>query len=119
MNIVVAMKQVPDLKQIRIRNREPVLEDVPLTFGDIGLPAVVGMLADINEPSIPSVTRILKAGRKPKTLYGRDAFSGEAVAPSPVRTLGNLAPEQDRKRIVVKDVPELIAALKAEGRIGR
>lgn len=35
MNIVVAMKQVPDLQQIRIRNRQPVLDDVPLTLGNI------------------------------------------------------------------------------------
>ena len=35
MNIVVAMKQIPDLQQIRIRNRKPVLDDVALTFGNI------------------------------------------------------------------------------------
>ncbi|HHW60566.1 MAG TPA: electron transfer flavoprotein beta subunit/FixA family protein, partial [Syntrophomonadaceae bacterium] len=35
MNIVVAMKQIPDLQQIRIRNREPVMDDVPLTLGNI------------------------------------------------------------------------------------
>ena len=35
MNIVVAMKQIPDVRQIRIRNRQPVLEGVPLTFGSI------------------------------------------------------------------------------------
>ena len=35
MNTVVAMKQTPDLKQIRIRDRKPVLEGVPKTFGDL------------------------------------------------------------------------------------
>jgi len=35
MNIVVAMKQIPDLQQIRIRNRQPVLDDVPMGFGNI------------------------------------------------------------------------------------
>ncbi|MGR6836454.1 electron transfer flavoprotein subunit beta/FixA family protein [Syntrophomonas erecta] len=35
MNVVVAMKQIPDLQQIRIRNRQPVLEDVPWTMGAI------------------------------------------------------------------------------------
>lgn len=29
------MKQIPDLQQIRISNRRPVLQDVPLTFGGI------------------------------------------------------------------------------------
>ena len=31
----------------------------------VDLPAVVSVLANINEPRIPSVTQILKAGRKP------------------------------------------------------
>ncbi|HWQ74949.1 MAG TPA: electron transfer flavoprotein subunit beta/FixA family protein [Syntrophomonas sp.] len=35
MNIVVAMKQIPDLAQIRIKDRKPVLTDVPLTFGSL------------------------------------------------------------------------------------
>jgi electron transfer flavoprotein beta subunit len=35
MNIVVAMKQIPDLQQIRIRNRKPVFDDVPMTLGAI------------------------------------------------------------------------------------
>ncbi|HEU18073.1 MAG TPA: electron transfer flavoprotein beta subunit/FixA family protein [Deltaproteobacteria bacterium] len=35
MNIIVAMKQVPDLHHIRIRNREPVLDDIPMVLGDI------------------------------------------------------------------------------------
>ncbi len=35
MNIVVAMKQIPDIQQIRIRDRKPVMEDVPFTFGSL------------------------------------------------------------------------------------
>ena len=35
MNIIVAMKQVPDLHHIRIRNREPALDDIPIVLGDI------------------------------------------------------------------------------------
>ncbi len=35
MNYVVAMKQVPDLQQLRIRDRKPVLTDIPLEFGKI------------------------------------------------------------------------------------
>ncbi len=35
MNIVVAMKQIPDLQQMRIRDRKPVLDNVPFTFGTI------------------------------------------------------------------------------------
>ena len=32
MNLVVAMKQIPDLQQIRFSNRRPVLADVPKSF---------------------------------------------------------------------------------------
>ncbi len=35
MNLVVAMKQIPDLQQIRFRNGKPLQEGVPLTFGAI------------------------------------------------------------------------------------
>lgn len=35
MNIIVCMKQIPDLQQIRIKERKPVLEGVPLIFGDM------------------------------------------------------------------------------------
>ena len=42
MNIVVAMKQIPDV-QSRIRNRQPVLEGVPLTFGSIDKRSRVGV----------------------------------------------------------------------------
>ena len=35
MKIVVAMKQIADLQQIRIRDRKPILDDVPMTFGRI------------------------------------------------------------------------------------
>jgi electron transfer flavoprotein beta subunit len=251
MNIVVAMKQIPDLQQVRIRNREPVLDDVPLTLGNIeknaleagielrdktggkvtvlsagnediedtvkealaagadeaflviddsldgaessviagvlaasiqkmeepslilfgegsgdnysgqvgsriaelldlpqvsfasnieikgdkaivtrsledgeeivevDLPAVVAVLADINEPRIPSVTQILKAGKKPKEVLELDELEIKDTGKAQVITVSNLAPETERKRIVVKSVDELIQALTAEGCVGR
>lgn len=250
MNIVVAMKQVPDLQQIRIRNRQPVLDDVPLTLGnidknaleaavvikeaingnvialsagdenvedtikealaagadeaflviddslngaessvvaavlaaavkkmdDVGivlfgegsadnysgqvgsrvaqllglpqvayaskievngssavvtrsledcdeiievtLPAVITVLSDINEARIPSVTQILKAGKKPKEVLELDEIDVEVPA-AKLDTLSNLAPESQRKRVVVKSVEELLQALAAEGVIRR
>ncbi len=45
MNIVIAMKQVPDLRQIRIRDRRPVLDDVPLLMGDIDRSALAAAVA--------------------------------------------------------------------------
>lgn len=250
MNIVVAMKQVPDLQQIRIRNRQPVLDDVPLTLGnidknaleaavvikeaidgnvialsagdenvedtikealaagadeaflviddslngaessmvavvlaaavkkmeDVGiilfgegsadnysgqvgsrvaqllglpqvayaskievngstaivtrsledcdeiievtLPAVITVLSDINEARIPSVTQILKAGKKPKEVMELDEIDAEVPA-AKLETVSNLAPESQRKRVVVKSVEELLQALAAEGVIRR
>lgn len=246
MNIVVAMKQIPDLKQIRFRNRQPVLDDVPLTFGNIDknaleagvqlkeamggkvivvavgsealedtikealaagadeailivsellenvesgisaeliaqaitrldnvgiiifgegsgdnysgqvgsrvagildlpqaayvrsldisgtraiivrsledseetleaqLPLVISVLADINEPRIPSVTQILKAGKKPQEVLELALPTGAKI-----ETLSSLAPEMQRKQIVINHVDELIKALEAEGFVGR
>jgi len=248
MNIVVAMKQIPDLQQIRIRDRKPVLDDVPFTFGNIDknaleaamqikekidsqvivvavgsseledtakealaagadearlviwedglessqsarliaaaikqldaidlimfgegsgdnyssqvgsrvaqilelpqvgyvshiefqgdvvrltrsledceqtvevkLPAVVTVTSDINVVRIPSVTQILKAGRKPKeSIEAEDLVT---VIPVPlIETISNLAPEMQRKQIVVKTVQELVKVLADEGFGGR
>jgi len=246
MNIVVAMKQIPDLQQIRIRNRKPVLDDVALTFGnidknaleagvqlkeatgsnlivvsvgnealedtikealaagadeaylvlddelsniessnsarllaetikkidDVGLvlfgegsgdnysgqvgsrvaailglpqvgyaqsinidgnratvtrsledceevmeaelPIVVSVMADINEPRIPSVSQILKAGRKPKEILELDA-TGDSM----LETISNLAPEMQRKQIEVETIEKLLKYLEIEGIIRR
>ncbi len=246
MNIVVAMKQIPDLQQIRIRNRKPVLDDVALTFGnidknaleagvqlkeatggnlivvsvgsealedtikealaagadeaymvlndeleemessrsarligeaikkmdDVGiilfgegsgdnysgqvgsrvaeilglpqvgyaksiiingnsatitrsledweevleaeLPIVVSVMADINEPRIPSVSQILKAGRKPKEILELDI-----TRDSMLETLSNLAPEMQRKQIEVETIEKLLKVLDNEGLLRR
>lgn len=250
MNIVVAMKQIPDLQQIRIRNRQPIFDDVPLTLGnidknaleaavnlketldanvivisagneevedtikealaagadeaflilddelenadssqiatllaeglkkidDVGLilfgegsgdnysgqvgsrvaelldlpqvgyasnievkdnvavvtrsledaeevievelPAVVTVISGINEPRIPSVTQILKAGKKPKEVLELDDLDID-LGTSKIETSSNLAPESNRKGVVVKSVDELISALQGENLIGR
>jgi len=34
-NIVVAVKQLPDLHHVRIRNHKPVLDNIPMVLGDI------------------------------------------------------------------------------------
>lgn len=246
MNIVVAMKQIPDLQQIRIRNRKPVLDDVALTFGnidknaleagvqlkeatdsnlivvsvgnealedtikealaagadeaylvldddleniessasasliakaikkinDVGvilfgegsgdnysgqvgsrvagilglpqvgyaksidingniatitrsledceeileaeLPVVVSVMADINEPRIPSVSQILKAGRKPKEILELDT-AGDSL----LETISNLAPEMQRKQIDAETVENLLKVLENEGLLRR
>lgn len=249
MNVVVAMKQIPDLQQIRIKNRQPVFDDVPLTFGtidknaleagvvlkennladkvivlaagsedledtvkealaagadeaflilgdelseaessiiaqflaegvkkiedvgillfgegsgdnysgqvgsrvaeflgwpqvgyvadikvegnkaivtraledaeevlEVALPAVITVVSGINEPRIPSVTQILKAGKKPKEIVEEDEVDN-IDKKNLITTVSNLAPESDRKRVVVKSVAELVDKLKGENMI--
>jgi electron transfer flavoprotein beta subunit len=76
------------------------------------LPIVVSVMADINEPRIPSVTQILKAGRKP-----REILELEVTGTNQLETINNLAPNTERKQIEVKTVEELVRAIEAEGLI--
>lgn len=92
-----------------------VLEDAEEVL-EVALPAVITVVSGINEPRIPSVTQILKAGKKPKEVIEEDELDGiskEAL----ITTVSNLAPESDRKRIVVKNVAELVDKLKSENMI--
>lgn len=86
---------------------------------EVQLPVVVSVLGDVNEPRIPSVTQILKAGRKPKEILELDDLDIELSSEKTVNTVSALAPETDRKRISINNVGELVSALKAEGFIGR
>lgn len=92
------------------------LED-RLQVVEVQLPAVVIVAADLNEPRIPSVTQVLKAGKKPKEVFELDDF--ESPSDNTVATLSNLAPEVNRKNIRIKSVGELVEVLKSEGFVGR
>lgn len=85
---------------------------------EVELPAVITVVSEINEARIPSVTQILKAGKKPKETVSPDEI-GVAIAKPVITTLSNLAPESARKGIAVKSVDELVKALSSEGLIGR
>jgi electron transfer flavoprotein beta subunit len=89
MNIVVAMKQIPDLQQVRIRNRQPVFDDVPLTLGNIEknaleagvlLAETVGgkviVLSAGNENVEETVKEALAAGGDEAVLVIDDALDG-------------------------------------------
>ena len=86
---------------------------------EVQLPVVVCVLGDINEPRISSVTQILKAGRKPQEIIELSDLDLDLSAAKKVTTLNNLAPENDRKRVAVKTVEDLVSALQAEGFMGR
>jgi electron transfer flavoprotein beta subunit len=71
-------------------------------------------MADINEPRIPSVSQILKAGRKPKEILESD-IAGDSL----LETISNLAPEMQRKQIDAETVENLLKALENEGLLRR
>jgi len=85
---------------------------------EVQLPLVVTVLGDINEPRIPSVTQIIKASKKPKKVFDLSDLDVE-VAVKSISTISNLAPENARKRVAVKNVDDLVAALRTEGFVGR
>jgi electron transfer flavoprotein beta subunit len=106
-----------------VRNMEESFEVV-----EASLPALVTVAQEINEPRLPKFMAIRKAGSKPRHEWnpsdlglsaddvGRNALS--------VETTSNLAPEQDRKNIILKgDLSEqidgLVDALIKEGVLGR
>ncbi|HEU20696.1 MAG TPA: electron transfer flavoprotein beta subunit/FixA family protein [Deltaproteobacteria bacterium] len=60
MNIIVAIKQVPDLDYIRIRDRRPIMEDVPQVIGDIDKSALAAAV-DLKESAGGNVI-IVSAG---------------------------------------------------------
>jgi electron transfer flavoprotein beta subunit len=102
-----------------VRSLEDSLEEV-----EVDLPALVTMVSEINEPRIPTVTQILKAGRKPKKVLRPEELGVPLRDFAPqVQTLSNLAPVQNRRGILfkegAKEIPALVKALEEEGLLRR
>lgn len=99
------------------------LEDA-LEIVQAELPVVVSATSELNTPHLPPLPAILKASKKPMTTWshsdlGLDASQVGANA-ALVKTLSNLAPEQERKQVLFegdtdKAVDGLIKALQKEG----
>ena len=85
------------------------------------LPAVITCTSEMNEPRIPTLMNIMKAGKKPTTEWTLTDLGLDAAAVAPQNTiLSNLAEEQDRKKIMLEgdvaaQVEALINALIKEG----
>lgn len=109
--------EVNERKVKAVRSLEDVLEEV-----EVEMPALISVVSEINEPRIPAVTQILRAGRKPKKILKPAVLSVQLAGGSWVETLSNLAPVQERKGILfkegLKELPGLVQALKEEG-VGR
>jgi len=78
MNIIVCMKQIPDLQQIRIKERKPILEGAPLIFGDMdknALEEAVRIKEKVGEAKITALAlgpAKLKDGIKEALAIGAD-----------------------------------------------
>lgn len=118
---ILGYPQVGYVSEIKVNGNSALvtraLEDC-LEVVEIQLPAVVIVVADLNEPRTPSVSQVLKAGKKPKEIYELDDLDTK-ISSKPIKTFSNLAPEVNRKRMSVKNVGQLLETLKAEGVIGR
>lgn len=88
-------------------------------------PVAVTVVSEINEPRIPSLMNIMKAGKKPTAEFTlADLGLDAAAAATQKSVLSNLAEEQDRKHIMIEGDPEaqaagLVDALIKEGVLGR
>jgi len=89
------------------------------------LPALVSVVSEINEPRIPGLMQIMKAGKKPLTeLTLADLGIDPQAAGRQTTVLSDLAEEQDRKHIMIEgDAAEqaagLVDALAKEGVLRR
>ena len=87
-----------------------------------GLPVLVAVTSGINEPRIPSLMQILKAARKPLQEWNAAALGLSAAdfARSEIAVLSNLAPIEQRKKIIYEgkvdeNVTNLVNSLIKEG----
>ncbi|KUG03245.1 electron transfer flavoprotein, beta subunit [hydrocarbon metagenome] len=115
---LLGLPQVGYARTIEINDSSAVITR-SLEDGDeiieVSLPVIVTVLGDINEPRIPSVTQILKAGKKPKEVLELEDLELDLTGLPEIKTVSNLAPETDRKQVKVSSVDELLQALKTEG----
>jgi len=65
-NIVVCLKQVPDLQQIRIKDRKALLEGAPLVFGDMDKSALEEAARIKEKVEGTKVTALAMGGKKLK-----------------------------------------------------
>ncbi|AVP96022.1 EtfB protein [Ahniella affigens] len=87
--------------------------DAGLETLEVDLPAVITTDLRLNEPRFIKLPDIMKAKSKPLETV---AFDSLAVESGDHLSITNYAPPAKRsKGVMVKDVPELVAALKAKG----
>jgi electron transfer flavoprotein beta subunit len=77
------------------------------------LPAAITVTSEMNEPRIPTLMNIMKAGKKPTTEWTlADLGLDDAAVARQNTVLSNLAEEQERKKIMLSgDAPAQVEAL--------
>ena len=94
-----------------VRDMEKALQVVKAN-----LPLVVSVTSEINKPRRPPLTQILRASRKPLNIWTLNdlgiAPDTISAASSSVRTISNLAPEQERKGAIFEgDVDDAVGKI--------
>jgi len=84
---------------------------------EVGLPAVIIVASDLNKPRLPSVIKILQAGKKPKQVKELADLGLEANELT--ITHDNIAPDTARGMQKLEDSDEIISVLKDNGIIDR
>ena len=99
------------------------LEDID-EIVEAPLPAIVSVVREINEPRIPSLMNIMKAKRKPQTVWDASGLGlniDEIKAKSYVKIMDVTAPLVERKQVVIdagsmeEAAKKLVEALTGEG----
>ena len=98
-NAVSAIQLDGDVAHVQ-RSLEDVVESL-----DVPLPAVLCVVADMNDPRIPSMKDILGAGKKPSKVVALDEMAVEA-APATVEVVSTLAPEQKDRACTVYETAD-------------
>ena len=89
--------------------------DAGLETMEVDLPAVVTVDLRLNEPRYVKLPDIMKAKKKPLEVTALDSLGVNAQAQ--LNSVKTEPPPQRQKGVMVKDVPELVAALKKKGLI--
>jgi len=89
--------------------------DAGLETIEVDLPAVITVDLRLNEPRYVKLPDIMKAKKKPLDVISLDALGVSAGVL--LKSVKTEPPPQRQKGVMVKDVPELIDALKKKGLI--
>jgi len=125
---ILGMPQIGYARKVELAGpgvrAERIMDEMVETL-EAPLPAVVTVVSEINEPRIPSLMNIMKAGKKPVLELSLSDLGLDAASVARQKTiLSNLADEQDRKHIMLEgdassQAAGLVDALIRERVLGR